>query len=42
MLEPCSNGQREEPINPLKTLKRGMYGRAGIDLLRARMMSLHG
>ena len=42
VLEPRSNGQREEQINPFKTLKRGMYGRAGIDLLRARMMSLKG
>jgi len=24
----------------LKTLKRAMYGRAGVDLLRARMMPL--
>jgi transposase len=27
-------------INKLKTLKRAMYGRAGVDLLRARMMPL--
>jgi transposase len=41
MLEPWSNGQAEGQINRLKTLKRAMYGRAGIDLLRARMMPLH-
>ena len=37
VLEPWSNGQTEGQINKLKTLKRAMYGRAGIDLLRARM-----
>ena len=40
MLEPWSNGQTEGQINKLKTLKRAMYGRAGVDLLRARMMPL--
>lgn len=39
--EPWSNGQTEGQINRLKTLKRAMYGRAGIDLLRARMLPLH-
>ena len=34
------NGQVEGQINRLKTLKRAMYGRAGIALLRARMLSL--
>jgi transposase len=34
------NGQTEGQINKLKTLKRAMYGRAGVDLLRARMMPL--
>jgi len=38
--EPWSNGQTEGQINKLKTLKRAMYGRAGDDLLRARMMPL--
>jgi len=38
--EPWSNGQTEGQINRLKTLKRAMYGRAGVDLLRARMMPL--
>lgn len=37
-----SNGQAEGQINRLKTLKRAMYGRAGPELLRARMLtSLH-
>jgi transposase len=35
-VEPWSNGQTEGQINKLKTLKRAMYGRAGVDLLRAR------
>ena len=38
--EPWSKGQTEGQINKLKTLKRAMYGRAGVDLLRARMMPL--
>ena len=33
-----SNGQAEGQINRLKTLKRAMYGRAGPELLRARML----
>jgi hypothetical protein len=33
-----SNGQTEGQINRLKTLKRAMYGRAGVELLRARML----
>ena len=37
-----SNGQTEGQINRLKTLKRAMYGRAGVDLLRARMLPLQG
>jgi transposase len=40
VLELWSNGQTEGQINRLKTLKRAMYGRAGIDLLRARLMPL--
>jgi transposase len=40
VLEPWSNGQTEGQINKLKTLKRAMYGRAGIDLLCARMLPL--
>jgi hypothetical protein len=35
---PWSNGQTEGQINRLKTLKRSMYGRAGVELLRARML----
>jgi transposase len=40
VLERWSNGQTEGQINRLKTLERVMYGRAGVDLLRARLMSL--
>ena len=40
MPELWSNGQTEGQINRLKTLKRAMYGRAGVELLRARMMPL--
>ena len=36
-----SNGQAEGQINRLKTLNRAMYGRAGPNLLRARMLPLH-
>ena len=35
-----SNGQTEGQINRLNTLKRAMYGRAGVDLLRARILPL--
>ena len=38
--ESWSSGQAEGQINRLKTLKRAMYGRAGIELLRARMLPL--
>jgi hypothetical protein len=38
--ERWSNGQTEGQINRLKTLKRAMYGRAGTELLRARMLPL--
>jgi transposase len=37
--ETWPNGQREGQINRLKTLNRRMYGRAGIDLLRARFVA---
>lgn len=33
-----SNGQTEGQVNRLKTLKRQMYGRAGLDLLRIRVL----
>jgi transposase len=36
--EPWSNAPVEGQINRLKTLKRQMYGRAGIELLRARLL----
>jgi transposase len=35
-----SNGQAEGQISRLKTLKRAMYGRASVELLRARMLPL--
>jgi transposase len=38
--ERWSNGQTEGQINRLKTLKRSMYGRASVELLRARMLPL--
>ena len=41
ILDPWSNGQAEGQINRLKTLKRAMYGRAGLELRRARLMPLH-
>ena len=41
LTEGWSNGQTEGHINRLKTLKRAMYGRAGPELLRARMLPLH-
>ena len=41
VLEPWSNGQTEGQINQLKAIKRAMYGRAGIELLRARMIPLY-
>ena len=39
MEEPWSNDQAEGQINRLKTLKRQMYGRAKLDLLKARMIA---
>ncbi|MGA8508714.1 MAG: transposase [Candidatus Sulfotelmatobacter sp.] len=38
--EGWSNGPVEGHINRLKTLKRQMYGRAGFELLRARLMPM--
>jgi len=35
-----SNGPTEGRINRLKMLKRAMYGRAGVELLRARVLPL--
>ncbi|HWQ35505.1 MAG TPA: transposase [Blastocatellia bacterium] len=33
-----SNGQTEGPINRLKMIRRSMFGRASLDLLRARVL----
>jgi transposase len=38
--EPWSSGQAEGQTNRLKTLKRCMYGRASIELLRARLLPI--
>jgi transposase len=38
--ERWSNGQTEGQINRLKTLKRAMYGSAGVELLWARMLPI--
>ena len=38
---PWSNGQIEGQINRLKAIKRQMYGRAGFQLLRARVLPYH-
>ena len=38
--ESWSNGPVEGHINRLKTLRRQMYGRAGVALLRARLLPL--
>jgi hypothetical protein len=38
--EPWSNRQAEGQINKLKTLKRSMYGRASVELLRARLIPI--
>lgn len=36
--EPWSSGQVEGQVNRLKAIKRTMYGRAGFDLLRGRIL----
>jgi transposase len=36
---PWSTGPVEGKINKLKLIKRSMYGRAGLDLVRARIMA---
>jgi len=38
LTEPRSNGQTERQINRLKALKRTISGRAGPELLRARLL----
>jgi len=37
---PWSNGRVHGCINKLKLLKRQMYGRAGIELLRRRFLAM--
>jgi transposase len=37
--EPWSSGQVEGNINRLKLIKRQMFGRANLDLLKARLMA---
>ena len=37
-----NNGPVEGHINRLKLIKRSMYGRAGFDLLRQRVLDHHG
>ena len=37
--EPWSSGQVEGQVNRLKAIKRTMYGRAGFDLLRTRILA---
>ena len=39
LVEPWSTGPVEGQINRLKTIKRQMYGRAGYDLLRKRVLA---
>lgn len=39
MTQPWSNGQTEGQITRLKLVKRQMYGRAKLDLLRARLLA---
>jgi transposase len=38
IVEPWSNGQTEGQITKLKLVKRQMYGRAKLDLLRAGLL----
>lgn len=38
IVSPWSNGQTEGQITRLKLIKREMYGRAGLDLLQARLI----
>ncbi len=37
--EPWSSGQVEGKVNRLKLIKRQMYGRANLDLIKARLMT---
>ena len=38
LLLPWSNGQAEGQVNRLRLIKRQMYGRAGFELLRKRVL----
>jgi transposase len=38
--EKWSNGPVQGQVNRLKTIKRQIYGRAGVELLRARLIPL--
>ncbi|AMB43327.1 transposase [Methylobacterium sp. AMS5] len=38
IVQPWSNGSVEGQVNPLKRIKRSMYGRAKFDLLRQRVL----
>ena len=38
LTQPWSNGQTEGQNTKLKLVKRQMYGRAGLDLLKARLL----
>jgi len=40
LTQPWSNGPVEGHINRLKTIKRQMYGRAGFDLLKLRVLAV--
>jgi transposase len=40
--EPWSNGQTGGQVNKLKALKRSMYGRASVKLLRAPLIPIEG
>ena len=40
VVEPWSNGQTEGQITKLKLVKRQMYGRANLDLLKARLVAV--
>ncbi|KID27934.1 Transposase [Prauserella sp. Am3] len=38
LTQPYSNGPTEGHVNRIKMIKRQMYGRAGLDLLRKRVL----
>jgi len=40
VLEPWSNGQTERTDQQIENAQAGVYGRAGVDLLRGRMIPL--